>query len=384
MKIEDFILETFLRLTNRTWPYGTEDILAEELIEKGIFPQGIQKDIHGNYFYKIGNSKTVFTSHLDTACKEHTPVNHVIEGDLIKSDGTTILGADDKAGMTIMLWMISQGVTGLYYFFIGEEVGCIGSGIASKNWLTKEYDRMISFDRRGTGSVITHQSSQRCCSDEFAKKLSSELSSLGLNYKPDDTGVYTDSAEFVDIISECTNISVGYYKEHTHTENQDINHLTKLAQACCFVKWEELPTVRDPKKSEYKSWSYSNDRSYYGGTKTWRDSRWDRTYERGSKKKRNHKKDFGYYDDWYDQTPMQNRSSLEGKEYVDLGNGDFKLITPVKKHNTGYDWMIDMFSESVTMEELETIKEQYLDMENSQDQLYYSFLLSSVKERLTV
>ena len=39
----------------------------------------------------------------------------------------TILGADDKAGMVILLYMIEKKIPGLYYFFIGEEVGCIGS-----------------------------------------------------------------------------------------------------------------------------------------------------------------------------------------------------------------------------------------------------------------
>jgi hypothetical protein len=38
-------------------------------------------------------------------------------------------------------------------------------------------------------------------------------------------------AEFTGIISECTNISVGYYKEHTHAEHQDIEHLIRLGKS---------------------------------------------------------------------------------------------------------------------------------------------------------
>ena len=45
---------------------------------------------------------------------------------------------------------------------------------------------MISFDRRGTGSVITHQTATRTCSDGFASTLANELNKLGLSYKKDE------------------------------------------------------------------------------------------------------------------------------------------------------------------------------------------------------
>jgi hypothetical protein len=67
--------------------------------------------------------------HLDTVSREHTKVNHVINGNMISTDGTTTLGADDKAGVSVLIWMMKHNIPGLYYFFIGE-VGCIGSGLA--------------------------------------------------------------------------------------------------------------------------------------------------------------------------------------------------------------------------------------------------------------
>jgi hypothetical protein len=120
-------------------------------------------------------------------------------------------------------------------------------------------NKVISFDRRGTTSVITYQSSSRCCSDKFAEALSAELNkqNVTLEYKPDPTGIYTDSAQFTTIYPECTNISVGYKSEHTYTETQDIEHLEKLANACLTTNWESLPVERDPSKYEYS-------RNYYG------------------------------------------------------------------------------------------------------------------------
>jgi hypothetical protein len=236
-------------------------------------------DEYGNLFIKIGDSDVMFTSHLDTATSALTPVNHVIDDNIIKTDGKSILGADDKAGVTVMLYMIEKNVPGLYYFFLGEEVGCIGSKkVADSHKIEKlpYINKVISFDRRGTDSIITYQASSRCCSDKFGEELSSMLNQADptFKYKNDPTGVYTDSAQFVKIYPECTNISVGYYSEHTFSERQDIDHLIKLAEACTKIDWNSLPVERDPSKVEYKSYGYG-----YGGD--W--GGWEYPYESKSK-----------------------------------------------------------------------------------------------------
>jgi hypothetical protein len=60
----------------------------------------------------------------------------------------------------------------------------------------------------------------------------------------DPTGVFTDSANFIDLIPECTNVSVGYFNEHTHNEIQNITYLEQLAEACVAVEWENLDVSR--------------------------------------------------------------------------------------------------------------------------------------------
>lgn len=247
------IKEKFLELTSRTYPHGTE---------KDLFPllnSELQEDEFGNLFIKIGESDVMFTSHLDTATSAMTSVVHVIEDNIIKTDGKSILGADDKAGVTIMLHMIENNIPGLYYFFLGEEVGCVGSKKLSgkhKEEKIEGINKVISFDRRGTTSIITYQASSRCCSDKFGEALSAELNKANetFSYKNDPTGIYTDSAQFVSIYPECTNISVGYQSEHTFNESQDIEHLDKLAQACLLVNWNSLPVERDPSVTEYSSY----------------------------------------------------------------------------------------------------------------------------------
>jgi hypothetical protein len=105
---------------------------------------------------------------------------------------------------------------------------------------------VVSFDRRGYSDVITHQAFYRTASDDFAAALSAELNGLGMDYKPCDGGMYTDSKEFAEIVPECTNISVGYFSEHTKSESLDLPHLLRLRDALICIDWTKLPIRRVP------------------------------------------------------------------------------------------------------------------------------------------
>jgi hypothetical protein len=77
-------------------------------------------------------------------------------------------------------------------------------------------------------------------------------------YLGDDSGIYTDTAEFVDVIPECTNISVGYMYEHSDKEELNIHHFTALADAVLTLPWDTLPTDRDPAVVESKWDAYDH------------------------------------------------------------------------------------------------------------------------------
>jgi hypothetical protein len=76
--------------------------------------------------------------------------------------------------------------------------------------------------------------------------------------------VYTDTAEFVTVIPECTNISVGYDREHSDKESLDILHFYALSKAVLKVKWDQLPTEREPGVYELESKVYSGFGNVYG------------------------------------------------------------------------------------------------------------------------
>lgn len=345
------IKETFLKLTSRTYPHGTE----EELFS--LLPQDLDIDQWGNLYKQVGqNPTTLFASHLDTATSALTQVNHVIEGDIIKTDGKSILGADDKAGVTIMLNMIENKVPGLYYFFLGEEVGCIGSkklATQLKEQKIEGITKVISFDRRHTTSIITHQFGTRCCSDEFGSALAKALNDAesSFSYKNDPTGLYTDSAQFVKIYPECTNISVGYWSEHTFNESQNIAHLEKLAQACVKIDWESLPIKRDPSQvdTSHYGWGYG-----FGDTDDWYDGDYPTVTSRGS-----YAKSDGY-SSWSTSTPKQPEPKDETYWFKDQKYAYWSFVNLQK--STGKITKVDLCKERLE-EEIRGISNLLMQLE---------------------
>lgn len=222
----------------------------------------VHLDLRGSY-----GSRTLFVAHMDTVHRKDG-VNKILKiGNKWYGWGDP-LGADDGAGVAMLAHLAHHGVPGYYIFTRGEEVGGIGATWLAENMeaLLSNFDRAIAFDRRGIDSVITEQGFVGpCASDEFADALAAELNEHDLWYLADNTGVYTDTAEFIKIIPECTNISVGYEHEHSDREMLDMNHFRNLAKAALKVKWDELPTKRDPKAPVEPSWMKYSTGVHSGG-----------------------------------------------------------------------------------------------------------------------
>ena len=249
--------ELFLNLVEYTTPFGDE----KKLIPLLPFANRLIKDSVGNWYLKQGLSDTLFCAHLDNYCTKSKKVNIIQQGNIIKTDGTTILGSDNKAGVVVLTSMILDNVPGTYYFFCGEEPmagGCHGSTEIfnkSPNFF-KKFKRCVSFDRRNYGSLITRQFGRFTCSDDFLNALISEFAKNNMAYKKDITGWYTDSATFIDVIPEVVNISSGTFNEHTFDEYLDFNYVEQLCKAVSNIDWENLPVIRNAKSV---STPYEND-----------------------------------------------------------------------------------------------------------------------------
>jgi hypothetical protein len=245
-------------------PEGT--LTQREFCKRFLEPVFGRPDEHGNYVTQVGYEPHLcFTAHHDTVHKQEGMQQVVVTNDVVSvadSKVSSCLGADCTTGIYIILCMIEAGIEGTYVIHAAEEVGCKGSAALvddMPDWLmyTKA---VISFDRYGDKSVITHQMGMRTASDDFAKSFAEALNMPQL--KSDDGGSYTDSNEYSLLIPECTNISVGYYGQHGVNETQDLQYLDQLIYALETADWSKLVFKRDPSVIEslyYNKGSYPID-----------------------------------------------------------------------------------------------------------------------------
>lgn len=211
----------------------------------------------GSIGVEVGTGSTVmFSCHIDTV-HSHTEsltnqkifydenMDHIFLDKEVKS---TCLGADDGAGVYVLLRMISAGVPGFYVFHRGEERGGIGSNATLKEHeaLMKRFTQCVAFDRPRDDEIITHQGGQECASLIYAEALAKALNALDKDFKfaPSNRGVFTDSKVYRHVIQECVNIGVGYYNQHSPEEYLDVGHLERLIDACIKIDWAKLPIVR--------------------------------------------------------------------------------------------------------------------------------------------
>ena len=212
-------------------------------------------DSFGNIHVFIGSPRVVWSCHTDTvhshSGRQRVSLSHKGILSVTKRDKKRVscLGADDTVGVFLCRQLILAGVEGHYIFHYGEERGCIGSSsLASKDpALLLGAEIAIAFDRAGTRDVITHQCSMRTASNAFAQSLSDQLNRVtGLEFRGDDGGVFTDTNEYRDLIPECTNVSVGYYRAHSPHENVDTSHVLRLLSALLQLDQSALVVARDP------------------------------------------------------------------------------------------------------------------------------------------
>lgn len=140
------LLDDFLKLVRIPSPSLREGEVAQFIIAR-LRESGADFEVddaakaiggeHGNIIAKVDGNLSVpsilLNAHIDTVtpCENVVPV---IEGDCIRSDGTTILGADNKAGVCVILEAlrvlredgIAHGPIEVV-FTVAEEIGLLGA-----------------------------------------------------------------------------------------------------------------------------------------------------------------------------------------------------------------------------------------------------------------
>lgn len=208
----------------------------------------------------------IWSCHVDTVHKPsctRQAVRWAEDGrtlELVKRKAGRCLGADDGAGVWLLLRMIGARVPGRYVFHRGEEVGRLGSIWVRDNTpeKLKGFDAVVAFDRREYADLITHQMGERCASEAFADTFADALKATGngTRYIADPTGSFTDSYTYAGLVSECANLSVGYSGEHGPRETLDALHLWRLMQSVISADFGAVVCERDCTVTEWDDWQY--------------------------------------------------------------------------------------------------------------------------------
>lgn len=290
---ENFISSMLFDLLSCVAPHPSYDTIVAAIKKYLPKDQKMWTDGAGNLIVKVGQKyTTMFSCHIDMVfgkrymedakClpkgldlfiatdQEHAKANFVWGGIITKYEKgvhtytPTTLGADDKAGIFILLSLIRAKIPGLYIFHAGEELGGVGSADIVKRspTIVKGIERAIAFDRMDYFDIINRQRGGVCCSLTFAKAFANQLNDLIITPNKINTkysnaiGSFTDTANYTKLISECTNLSVGYFNQHSSSECLDTLWLEKvLTPALLQIDWEKLPTERSlrPVQNLYKT-----------------------------------------------------------------------------------------------------------------------------------
>ncbi|WP_373532347.1 M20/M25/M40 family metallo-hydrolase [Vampirovibrio sp.] len=166
------LLQTFLDMVRIDSPSGEEDALRDYLIDR-VASKGLahHTDAGGNLIVDIpaqGCSHSqilVFSGHMDVVppCHQIQPIIEELDGDrMITSDNTTVLGADDKAGLAPILEAVFFAIDHQLpmpqlrlIFTTREEVFLAGAKELSAESLKADF--AITLDHTGKQGVIINQ-----------------------------------------------------------------------------------------------------------------------------------------------------------------------------------------------------------------------------------
>lgn len=197
----------------------------------------VETDTHGNLLIVKGEAKTYpcLAAHMDQVQRQHSSDFTVVEvnGDAIgysaKSHEQQGLGADDKNGIFICLELLRRFDAMKVAFFVGEEVGCVGSSAVDLQFF-KDCRFIIEPDRRGSSDLITSMYCGKVCSDKFIEAIGYEdFGYKQANGTVTDVGTLTERGVGV----SCLNLSCGYYNAHS---SEEITVLDELENCLNFVE----------------------------------------------------------------------------------------------------------------------------------------------------
>jgi len=178
------LLQTFLALIQIDSPSGQEATIAAELHDR---LRALDIDVHtdptGNVLGRWNGSgpPLLLSAHMDTVAPG-VGIRPVVKDGVVRSDGTTILGSDDKSGIAVIL----EALTVLHEqgrrpsveiaFTVGEETGLLGAKALDPGWPRSR--EALVLDSGGPLHAIVYGAPT---SDKFAATVHGQAAHAGSN-----------------------------------------------------------------------------------------------------------------------------------------------------------------------------------------------------------
>ena len=167
---------------------------------------------NGYYAHRFNHSSSVcLVAHVDTKYRK-MPLNLKSQEPGWLYSETGVLGADDRAGVYIILKLLSMGLETNVLFCNGEESGGIGALKAYDELDMSHIKLFIELDFRGHMEYAVYHPQPQWVHDI--------PQSIGFT---ESTGTFTDIAIFYG--TPGFNLSVGYYNQHTAEERLNLHSM---------------------------------------------------------------------------------------------------------------------------------------------------------------
>jgi putative aminopeptidase FrvX len=216
-----------MKLLNIHGVSGQEDSVREYL-KPILETYGLDThvDTYGNLLAtkKIGNGEgatVLLSAHMDTVTGVFKN-RKVLENNGVITSDQGALGADDRAGIAIILEVLRQCEklsfegTIKVAFSRQEEIGCVGASHIDKAFYS-DVDLAIVVDRRGNRDIVVGNFYMPFCSNEVGEFMENVSAMLDMNWQCVEGGI-SDAMTFAEEGINSINVSAGYENEHTAKE----------------------------------------------------------------------------------------------------------------------------------------------------------------------
>ena len=225
--------------------------LDDELHTAGYHPYSAHDD---GYIWAPGDIPIILIAHVDCVSGHAETVFHDPAADVFWSpDG---LGADDRAGVWGILYLIEQGYRPSILFTDGEERGGWGARAAARVLspaiARSDVRALVEIDRQGSMEAVYYG----CGNDDIREWIE------GAGFR-EDYGTFSD----ISILGPAwdiaaVNLSAGYYMEHSIGEYLIVDHLLATLARVAVLLENPPPSAwpHETKAQQGYSWLYGGSR----------------------------------------------------------------------------------------------------------------------------